>query len=110
MEYTRENILEGIRQKVKVLKCPDRMKIGLVDRLALYPIEIEQNVLEWINGQELTHVNCHGQSIKNLINEWHLSEEDIPKLICGFATFKNDDFNSPDLIWKTFMGLKRIYG
>lgn len=110
MKYTRENILEGIKHKVDTLKCPDQMKIGLVDRLVLYPIEIEQNILEWINNQELTDVNCHGQSIVKLMKKWHLSEEDIPKLICGFAAFKNDEFNSPDLIWKTFMGLTRIYG
>ena len=110
MKYTRENILEGIKHKVNTLKCPDKMKIGLVDRLALYPIEIEQNVLEWVNNQELTHVDCHGQSITILMDKWNLTDEDIPKLICGFAAFKNDDFVSSDLIWKTFMGLTRIYG
>ena len=78
MKYTKENIQEGIRATINALPITSIDKELLMFSIPQYPIEIEQNVLEWINNEPLTDINCHGESIVQTMQAWGFSNKDIP--------------------------------
>ena len=57
MKYTKENIAEGIKAKIDVINEPEVIKHKFVKKISEYPIEIEQNILEWINDEFLTNID-----------------------------------------------------
>ena len=96
MKYTKENIIEGINAKLDeiVAKNPDLTGICNVYRASLpnYPIEIEQNMLEWINDLPLTEIDCHGASIKGVMESRKLPDHFFPALVRNFITYKKYNF------------------
>ena len=96
MKYTRENIIEGIKAKLDEMfgenSTTEPMSVMFKNVLPQYPIEIEQNVLEWINNEPITEVDCHGISIKHIMDRKNLSEFHMPQLIKNFIDFKNNGF------------------
>lgn len=102
MKYTRENIKEGIYAKLKEIykeDCHDDFVEELTRRIVNYPIEIEPNILEWINGLPLSKIDCHGISIREIMDSMDLDESYIPTLIENFITFKNDGFDDKVLCY-----------
>ena len=99
MKYTRENILEGINKKLEEQYGSgshiDNAFLRLYkQRLPEYPIEVEQNVLEWINDKPITEVDCHGISIRYVMDCFNLSDDWFPLILRNFVTFKNDNFRN----------------
>lgn len=93
MQYTRENIIDGILTKIDSMHTiSERQKNRLKKELVNYPIEIEQNILEWVNDLPITEVDCHGESIKHVMKIFDLTEEDVPYLIKNFINFKDSGF------------------
>lgn len=96
MKYTRENIVEGINAKLDEMYGKDPMLVGACalykSILPDYPIEIEQNVLEWVNGAPLTDIDCHGVSIKRIMENRNLKEWYFPVVLRNFIMFKRNDF------------------
>lgn len=98
MKYTRENILEGINAKLEATYCRDKMDERFLrlykQELPQYPIEVEQNVLEWINDEPITEVDCHGISIRYVLDRFNLSNDWFPLVLRNFITFKNGGFRN----------------
>lgn len=109
MKYTKENITEGLQHKINSLPLTDMDKELLMLRIVHYPQEIEQNVIEWINGVPLTDIDCHGESIVKVMKLWKFSEQAIPYLICGFGVYAKSNWTSPDAIWQEVTGLQVVY-
>lgn len=87
-EFLKEDIVEGIFWKVVMSDESDRSKPVLMKRLLDYPLEIEQNILEWINNKSLTEVDCHGESIVKWLECFNLTYEAIPLIIKAFISYK----------------------
>lgn len=104
MRYTRENIVEGINAKLDELYCGSEtsatMKSIYSKSLLDYPIEIEQNILEWVNDEPFTYVDCHGISIKEIVDDLSLSKYKIPRLIKNFINFKACGFVGPAICYR----------
>ena len=109
MTYTKENIQQGIQDKINSLHISKMDKDLLKLRIMRYPSEIEQNVLEWINNQPLSDIDCHGESILKIMNLWGFSEKDIPQLICGFGVYAKTDWTQAEVIWQEVTGLQVVY-
>ena len=93
MKYTRENIQEGIIAKINSLnELSEASKRVYRTVLIDYPIEVEQNVLEWINDLPITEVDCHGESIKNVMNVLGLDVTWFPSILKNFISFKHTNF------------------
>lgn len=93
MKYTKENIKEGIIAKINSLdELSEASKRVLRIELLDYPIEVEQNVLEWINNLPITEVDCHGESIKRVMNVFNLDISWFPVILEGFIRFKDTNF------------------
>jgi hypothetical protein len=96
MKYTRENIVEGINAKLNKLvdENPILSPMCNVYRTILlnYPIEIEQNVLEWINNLPITKVDCHGISIKEVMERKQVKDVYFPIVVQNFIRFKDNGF------------------
>lgn len=105
MEYTKENIQEGILNKISSLSCPDGDKRIFMATLPNYPKEIEQNILEWINDRPLTDIDCHGLSLSRILIDFNLDVTDIPTLVWSFIAFKNSNWRIPQKVWQTVSGL-----
>ena len=109
MKYTKENILEGIKNKINSLNTSEENKQWWIERISQYPVEIEQNILEWINNQPLTDVDCHGESVLKTMQMWDLNENDLPYILSGFTTFKEGHFRVSNHIWQTVARLNKAY-
>ena len=109
MKYTKENIHQGVEEKINSLPISEIDKRFLLIKLKKYPQEIEQNVLEWVNDVPLTDIDCYGESIVRVMRLWGFSEKDIPQLICGFMSFKNSNWQMPNYIWQAVTGLQVVY-
>ena len=109
MKYTKENIAEGIKAKINSLQVDEGTKRGLLWCIPQYPKEIEQNILEWINNEPLTDVDCHGESIVRTMAMWNFTKDDIPQLICGFVAFKEGNFRISNHIWQAVTGEQCVY-
>ena len=96
MKYTRENIVEGIKDKLIRLtnNDPNRepFRAGSLEMMRNYPIEIEQNILEWINDELLTEIDCGGVSVKHVMYHKNLSDIHFPIVVRNFSTFKKHGF------------------
>lgn len=103
MRYTKENIVDGIYAKLdEIFKVDSIYKpVGDMFKLILinYPEEIEQNVLEWVNGDPLTEVDCHGVSIKDIVETRNLSDAHMPQIIKNFITFKKNGFKGSNVCY-----------
>lgn len=104
MQYTRVNIQEGIRIKLQSLDLSEEYKEMLCEKICLYPAEIEQNILEWVNNQPLTPVDCHGVSIAQVIQQWNLPENAIPDIVLGFIYYQNSHWRIPQKVWLAASG------
>ena len=95
-EYTRENIIEGLDAKLDEIKAIDPEYDGWCesyrDSIKNYPIEVEQNVLEWINNKPLTDIDCHGASIKKIMDAFNLPNWYFPAILDNFVAFKENNF------------------
>lgn len=109
MQYTKENIQDGIMAKIEAMDITREEKLLLKMRLPKYPKEIEQNVLEWINDLPLTEVDCHGESIITTMRRWDFTEKDIPYIIDGFVAFAKRNFRASDVIWQSVTGMDGVY-
>jgi predicted metal-dependent phosphotriesterase family hydrolase len=96
MQYTKENIVEGINAKIDEIFGSDETTrlIGNMYKKTLlsYPKEIEQNVLEWINDDTITEIDYHGISIKELVDDLSLQNAQMPQLFKNFITFRDYNF------------------
>ena len=70
MKYTKENIIDGIKAKINTINEPEVIKRMFVEKISQYPVEIEQNILEWVNDKPLTKIECHGESLVEIIERW----------------------------------------
>jgi hypothetical protein len=106
MKYTRENILEGINVKLEEWCWDKRIYGGLLkvykQELPQYPIEVEQNVLEWINGEPITEVDCHGMSIRRVMDCFDLSDDSFPLVLRDFISFKKGGFRNQSACFMSF--------
>jgi hypothetical protein len=94
--YTIKNIHDGIDKKI------ESMRDGTEEMDAFctlckawmenYPSEVEQNILEWINNIELSDIECHGTSIKRVMNTMDLTDDAFPMVIRNFKIFKERNF------------------
>ena len=109
MKYTKENIQEGIKATINALPITSIDKELLMLSIPQSPIEIEQNVLEWINNEPLTDINCHGESIVKTMQAWGFSNKDIPQIICGFVDFKDSNWRISNHIWQAVTGLEIVF-
>ena len=92
MVYTKENIKEGIIAKINSINDEDAdegMKRIWRNKFVNYPIEVEQNVLEWINNQPITDIDCHGESIRRVLDIFELDDSWFPIVLENFILFKN---------------------
>lgn len=109
MKYTKDNIKNGIIEKVNSMNVTEGEKEWLRMRLIQYPKEIEQNVLEWINDLPLTDIDCHGESILKTMAAWNINKDDIPYVINGFVSFAKRNFRVSDVIWQSVKGMDGVY-
>ena len=107
MKYTKENIVEGIDARLNELHrnqpgsehfC-QACKIMMQD----YPIEIEQNVLEWVNGLPISELDFHGTSIKRVMESRKLTDDFFPIVIKNFKNYKKNEFKGGTYI--CYLGL-----
>lgn len=101
MIYTKENIEEGIIAKINSINDEDAdegMKRIWRNKFVNYPIEVEQNVLEWINNQPITDIDCHGESIRRVLDIFELDDSWFPIVLENFILFKNSGFRSNGLV------------
>ena len=96
MRYTKENIVEGINAKLDAMIAKDEILRTMCEAfrpiLPNYPIEVEQNVLEWVNGDPLTDIDCHGFSIAQTMEDGNLHETYFMLLIKNLIKYKEGDF------------------
>ena len=105
MKYTKENIIEGIYAKVDAM--PDASEADKEFwkwKLVQYPIEVEQNVIEWVNGLPITELDCHGESIRRVLDFGGLDDTYFPSVLIGFIWFKSNDFMTNSIVYKTVYG------
>ena len=101
MVYTKENIKEGIIAKINALDdYSEDSKRVFRSILMDYPIEVEQNVLEWINDLPITEVDCHGDSIKRVMDVFNLDISWFPVVLNNFIRFKNVNFCMTTVIYE----------
>lgn len=98
MKYTEKNIIDGINAKIDNMYSDSGMRQWYKYRLPQYPKEIEQNVLEWINDAPITEVDCHGESVLDIMNAWNLDTSYIPLIIDGFIKFAKTNFRTSSVI------------
>lgn len=98
MLYTKNNIIDGIYAKIDSLYEDENTRRMWKTFLPNYPKEIEQNVLEWVNNQPITHVDCYGESVLRIMNGLKLDESWIPQIINGFILFAETKFTYPAII------------
>lgn len=99
MVYTKENIVEGIYAKIDAMNELDvDDKAFWKDRLMEYPVEIEQNILEWVNDYPITEVDCRGESVLRTMWAFDLDESWMPFIVDGFIKFKNSNFRVQSII------------
>ena len=96
MVYTKENIFDGIEAKLNRI-ADDRPMLepfcnAYRNVIMNYPIEIEQNVIEWINDVPLTEVNCHGISVKEVMDDYELPDHYFLVVVRNFSAFKANGF------------------
>jgi hypothetical protein len=96
MKYTRENIIEGIDAKLNQVfgQCPATRPLEDVYKEVLrnYPAELEQNILEWINGETISEINYHGISVREVMDDLSLEDCQIPRLFKNFIIYRNYNF------------------
>lgn len=107
MKYTKENIIEGIYAKLDEMQgdpvLVEAAKQSYKKSLVNYPIEVEQNVLEWINDLPITAIDCHGTSIKKVLDGMELSIEFFPMVLENFIYFKETGFSNVLLCYSGFL-------
>ena len=102
--YTRENIIEGIYKKVDSIKdASDGLKSIWKKELVNYPIEVEQNVLEWINGEPISDIDCHGYSMRTVLNYIKRGDEWFPFVLESFIKYKNTNFMMPSIVYGSLL-------
>ena len=109
MKYTKESIVEGLMVKIDSLNESLGLKNAWKKMIVKYPTEIEQNVLEWINDEPLSDIDCHGESIVQTMKTWNFSQNDIPAILCGFVMFKESGSRVSNHIWQAVMGEQCVY-
>ena len=109
MKYTKENIVEGIKAKIDVINEPEVIKHKFVKKISEYPIEIEQNILEWINDEFLTNIDCYGESIVNVVNMWNVPIDKLYLVFYGFTIFKESNFYDHESVILPVIGAQCIY-
>lgn len=92
MKYTKKDIPNILRQKVDSLGTHDAHKNLIFERIMRYPKEIEENILQWLNNEPITEIDCHGMSMKYVIDTCKLNDSDMLWLIDNFATYAERDF------------------
>ena len=98
MQYTQENIKQGICAKIDKLYDDNTDREFWKQKLLEYPKEIEQNILEWINDHPITDVDCHGESILDKMNAWKMDISYFPMVVRGFIQFSKTQFTCPSVI------------
>lgn len=98
MLYTKNNIIDGIYAKIDSLYEDENTRRMWKTFLPNYPKEIEQNVLEWVNNQPITHVDCYGESVLDIMDMWNIDESYMPEIINGFIHFAETKFTIPSVI------------
>ena len=102
MKYTSDNIKEGIIDKINSIdktKADSGMKKNWCRKLINYPIEVEQNVLEWLNDEPITKVDCHGISIRHVLDACKLDDSWFPFVLENFISFKNNNYVSINIVY-----------
>ena len=98
-KYTRENIKEGIINKINSIdNVSEATKRVWRERFLEYPIEIEQNILEWINDEPITQVDCYGESIRWVMDAFELDISWFPMILENFIRFKDTGFKLNSVI------------
>lgn len=104
MKYTKENIVEGINAKLDLMIEKDKILRGACnafrDIITQYPIEVEQNVLEWINGDPLTDINYHGFSIAKTMKELELHESFFMLIIRNLICYRDSGFKNISICYE----------
>ena len=100
MRYTKENIIDGIYAKIDEASVSDGIKRKWRRKLVDYPEEVEQNVLEWLNDQPISEIDCHGESIKRVLDYENMGIEWFPCALEGFVNFKNSHYQVPSRVWQ----------
>jgi hypothetical protein len=107
MKYTKQNIVEGIYNKLDAMfehePMLHPMKELYKEKLVHYPKEVEQNVLEWINDLPLTEIDCYGVSIKGVMVDLELPDVWFPRVLSSFIDFMNSGFDDPYVIYGSFV-------
>ena len=109
MKYTKENIQEGIVAKTKSLSLSEEYTDMLIQQLLQYPVEIEQNIIEWVNDIPLTQINCHEVSMQQVMAQWNLPDKAIPDLILGFINYQNTKWRIPQKVWLAVAGWRHVH-
>ena len=92
-KFGKNDIIEGLFWKViETNKEDDILYSILLKKLLDYPIEIEQNILEWINNETLTEIDCHGESIVKWLECFNLTYAAIPLIIKAFVDYKDSNW------------------
>ena len=94
VKYTKENIIEGIYEKIDTIDGFEGLKVLWKYKLPQYPIEIEQNVLEWLNGEPISDIDYHGESIAKIFKLWNIDESRFISVLLGFIDFKNEGWRN----------------
>ena len=110
MRYTKENIVEGIHAKLEEMYGDSPMYKGFLKHmkqiLPTYPTEVEQNVLEWLNGDEISDVDCHGISIKTVLSHPDaIANIDFPHVLYNFIKFQKSGFKNRLICFDGFVRL-----
>jgi hypothetical protein len=96
VKYTKENIVDGIYAKLDRIFGSDPMYKGVCEMFKVtlpeYPKEIEQNVLEWVNDEPFSEIDCHGISVKHVVEIKNLSDAHMPQVFENFITFQKNGF------------------
>lgn len=96
IRYTKENIVDGINAKLDLIygNDPNRKHFCEMCKIMMndYPVEIEQNILEWINGIPLTEIDVHGMSVKRVMAAFELTDDCFPLVVRNFKRYKSRGF------------------
>jgi hypothetical protein len=67
-----------------------------------YPIELEQNVLEWVNDLPLSEISCHGESINGVLKHMQWSNDCIPLVLNNFVLYKKGNYKNNVILYRGF--------
>ena len=102
MRYTRENIWDGIEAKLSLFRdgneSTERYLAICREFMQDYPKELEQNVLEWVNNEPITEIDCHGASIKGVMCAEKLSDLYFPMVVRNFKIYRDRNFKGGNYI------------